>query len=98
MMFLLQMLSGEQSLDLRSWPFCVVPVVLWRGCFVCPIYILYLCTPGCIEQHKLHYSVYACVLPLRREKFLPQLVGRFEVNRDMMPLKILQSVSDVSTT
>lgn len=24
--------SGQQSVDLRSWLSCVVPFVLWRGC------------------------------------------------------------------
>ena len=34
-----------------------------------------LCSPGCIEQHKLHYTVYAWCFVLRMDKFLPQCVG-----------------------
>ena len=40
-----------------------------------------LCSPGCIEQHKLHHSVHALCFVLRMDKFLPQCVGRVEVNR-----------------
>ena len=51
--------SGPQSLDLKSWPSCVVPSVY--GEVVLSPQCTNLCSPGCIEQHKLHYSVYAWV-------------------------------------
>ena len=53
---------------------------------------VYLYSPGCIEHHKLHYSVYAWVFCLRMDKFLLQLDGRFEVNKD------LQMFRDVPVT
>ena len=43
-----------------------------------------LCSPGCIEQHKLHYSVYPGSFVIRMNKFLLHCVGRFKVNRDIM--------------
>ena len=49
-------LSGQQSLDLRSWPSCVYGEVVLSPQF------LNMCSPGSTEQHKLHYSVYAWVL------------------------------------
>ena len=56
-----------------SWPLVYGELVLSPQC-------TNLRSPGCIEQHKLHYSVYAWVLDM----FLPQCVSRFGVNQDMM--------------
>ena len=90
--------SGEQSLDPRSWPSFVVPfiygeVVLTAQCTYCI----------CAVLAALNIINYITLLMpecfvLRRDKFLPQLVGRFEVNQDMMPSKTFLSFSDVPTT
>ena len=39
-----------------------------------------ICVPGCIEQHKLHYS--GCFV-LWVDESLPQYVTGFESNRDV---------------
>ena len=74
-------LSGQPSLGLRSWPSCFVTFV-YREVVLSP-QCANLCSPGCTGQHKLHYSADACFV-LRMSKFLPQHVGRFKVNQDMM--------------
>ena len=51
--------SAQQSPDLRSRPSRVVPFVY--GEVVLSPHCTNLCSPGCIELHKLHYSVYAWV-------------------------------------
>ena len=56
--------SGQQSIALRSWPSCVVPFVY--GEVVLSPQCTNLCSPGYIEQHKLHDSVYAWVFKLWR--------------------------------
>ena len=42
-----------------------------------------LCSPDCIQQHKLHSTCTTLLMPgcfvLRMDKFLPQRVGRIEV-------------------
>ena len=57
----------------ESWPeellSCVVPFVY--GELVLYLQCTNLCSPGCTEQHKLHYSVYNWV-------FLLERVGRFK--------------------
>ena len=50
---------GQQSLDLRSWPSCVVPFVY--GEVVLSPQCTNLCSPCCIEQHNIHNSVHAWV-------------------------------------
>ena len=90
--------SGQQSLDLRSWPSCVVLFVY--GDVVSSPQCTNLCIPGCTEQCKLHYSVYAWCFVLRVDKFLPQRVGRFAVNWDMMfigePPEFLRCSRDIA--
>ena len=54
---------------------------LWRGCFARQC--TNVCSPGCIEQHKVHYFMPPCFV-LRMDKFLPLCVGRFEVNQYMI--------------
>ena len=51
--------SGRQSPDVRSLPPCVVPSVY--GEVVLSTQCTNVCSPGCFEQRKLHYSVYAWV-------------------------------------
>ena len=74
--------SGQQSFDLRSWPSCVVALVYGEA--VLSPQCTNLCRPGCIEQHRLHYSVHPGSFVLRIDKFLLHCVGRFKVNRDIV--------------
>ena len=85
--FSLADVSVQQSLDFRSWPSCVMPFI--HGEVVLSLQCTNLYGPGCIEQHKLHYSLCLGVLSLEwTSVWLSVLVG-LKWNRIWCLLRIL---------